>query len=34
MYHLLFFSKNPAALAIWRGVTRIDARGQRGLRFD
>lgn len=31
MYHLLFFSKHPAGLALWRGVTRIEASGQRQL---
>jgi three-Cys-motif partner protein len=31
MYHLLFFSKHPAGLALWRGVTRIEASGQRRL---
>jgi hypothetical protein len=31
MYHLLFFSKHPAGRALWRGVTRIEASGQRRL---
>jgi three-Cys-motif partner protein len=31
MYHLLFFSKHPAGLALWRGVTRVEASGQRRL---
>ena len=31
MYHLLFFSKHPAGLALWRGVTKIEASGQRRL---
>lgn len=31
MYHLLFFSKHPAGLALWRGVIRIEASGQRRL---
>jgi len=34
MYHLLFFSKHDAGLTIWRGIKQIDARGQRGFRFD
>jgi three-Cys-motif partner protein len=29
MYHLLFFSKNPAGLKIWTGIKRIDPGGQR-----
>jgi hypothetical protein len=29
MYHLLFFSKDPAGLALWRGMTRIAPDGQR-----
>ena len=29
MYHLLFFSKDPAGLALGRGVTRIAPDGQR-----
>lgn len=33
MYHLLFFSKHPAGLALWRGVTRIEASGQRRFLF-
>jgi len=31
MYHLLFFSKHRAGLTIWRGIGRIDPRGQRHL---
>lgn len=31
MYHLLFFSKHPIGLAIWRKITRIEATGQRRL---
>jgi three-Cys-motif partner protein len=31
MYHLLFFSKHPTGLALWRGVTRIEPSGQRQL---
>jgi three-Cys-motif partner protein len=31
MYHLLFFSKSQAGLTIWRGISKIDARGQRQL---
>jgi protein gp37 len=31
MDHLLFLSKDPAGLALWRGVTRIEASGQRRL---
>jgi three-Cys-motif partner protein len=31
MYHLLFFSKHEAGLKIWRGIGRIDPRGQRSL---
>jgi three-Cys-motif partner protein len=31
MYHLLFFSKHPAGLALWRGVTKVEASGQRRL---
>jgi hypothetical protein len=29
--HLLFFSKHPTGLALWRGVTRIEPSGQRQL---
>lgn len=31
MYHLLFFSKHPAGLTIWRGIKRIEPSGQRKL---
>ena len=31
MYHLLFFSKNAAALKIWKGIKKIDPGGQRSL---
>jgi len=31
MYHLLFFSKHPAGLTIWRGIKRIELSGQRKL---
>jgi three-Cys-motif partner protein len=31
MYHLLFFSKSEAGLAIWRRIKRIEPSGQRGL---
>jgi len=31
MYHLLFFSKDPAGLTIWHGITRIEPGGQRRL---
>lgn len=31
MYHLLFFSKAPAGLTIWRGVKKIEPSGQRTL---
>ena len=31
MYQLLFFSKHPTGLTLWRGVTRIEASGQRRL---
>jgi three-Cys-motif partner protein len=31
MYHLLFFSRDEAGLKIWRGIAKIDARGQRSL---
>lgn len=31
MYHLLFFSKDPAGLTIWRGIKKIEPRGQRTL---
>ena len=33
MYHLLFFSKHPAGLALWRGVTKVEPSGQRRLSF-
>lgn len=33
MYHLLFFSKHPAGLTIWRGVGRIGPDGQRTLNY-
>ncbi|MEK7878302.1 MAG: hypothetical protein AAB285_00430, partial [candidate division NC10 bacterium] len=29
MYHLLFFSKAPAGLTIWRGIKKIEPSGQR-----
>lgn len=31
MYHLLFFSRYPAGLTIWRGIKRIEPSGQRSL---
>lgn len=31
MYHLLFFSQNPAGLRIWRGIKKIEPSGQRKL---
>jgi three-Cys-motif partner protein len=31
MYHLLFFSKHPAGLTIWRNITKLEASGQRRL---
>lgn len=31
MYHLLFFSKDPAGLTIWRGIKKIEPSGQRTL---
>jgi three-Cys-motif partner protein len=31
MYHLLFFSKHPTGLTLWRNVTKIEASGQRRL---
>lgn len=31
MYHLLFFSKHPAGLTIWRGIKQIEPSGQRKL---
>jgi three-Cys-motif partner protein len=34
MYHLLFFSKHTAGLTIFRGISQIDARGQRHLRLE
>lgn len=33
MYHLLFFSKDPAGLTIWRGIKQIEPSGQRKLRI-
>jgi hypothetical protein len=33
MYHLLFFSKNPLGLKIWRSIGDIGPRGQRRLRL-
>ena len=33
MYHLLFFSKHPTGLKLWRNVTRIEPSGQRRLLF-
>lgn len=31
MYHLLFFSRNPAGLRIWRNIKKIEPTGQRTL---
>lgn len=31
MYHLLFFSRNPAGLKIWRNIKKIEPTGQRTL---
>lgn len=31
MYHLLFFSQDPAGLTIWQGIKRIEPSGQRTL---
>lgn len=31
MYHLLFFSRDPAGLKIWRGIKKIEPSGQRTL---
>ena len=31
MYHLLFFSRDPAGLTIWRGIKKIEPSGQRTL---
>ncbi len=31
MYHLLFFSKDPAGLTIWRGIKKTEPSGQRTL---
>jgi three-Cys-motif partner protein len=33
MYHLLFFSKHPTGLTLWRNITKIEASGQRRLSF-
>jgi three-Cys-motif partner protein len=33
MYHLLFFSQDPAGLTIWRGIKKIEPSGQRALPF-
>jgi len=33
MYHLLFFSKDPAGLTLWRGIKKIEPSGQRPLPF-
>src|SRR5258708_9279432 len=33
MYHLLFFSKHPAGLTLWRGIKKISPSGQRLLPF-
>ena len=33
MYHLLFFSQDPAGLTLWRGIKRIEPSGQRTLPF-
>jgi three-Cys-motif partner protein len=32
MYHLLFFSKSPAGLSIWKGIGEIEPGGQRRLK--
>ena len=31
VYHLLFFSKDPAGLTLWRGIRHIEPSGQRTL---
>jgi hypothetical protein len=31
MHHLLFFSRNPAGLKIWRNIKKIEPTGQRTL---
>ncbi len=33
MYHLLFFSRDPAGLTLWRGIKKIEPSGQRTLPF-
>src|SRR5205823_5283168 len=33
MYHLLFFSKDPAGLTLWRNISRVEPSGQRRLPF-
>jgi len=33
MYHLLFFSQDPAGLALWRGIKKIEPSGQRIFSF-
>jgi len=33
MYHLLFFSRDPTGLTIWRGIKKIEPSGQRILPF-
>jgi three-Cys-motif partner protein len=34
MYHLLYFSQNPAGLTIWRNIKKIEPSGQRAFSFD
>ena len=34
MYHLLFFSRDPTGLTIWRGIKKIEPSGQRILPFS
>jgi hypothetical protein len=34
MYHLLFFSKHPVGLKIWKGIKQIEPNGQRLLGLD
>jgi hypothetical protein len=33
MYHLLFFSQDPAGLTLWRNIKKIEPTGQRSLEF-
>lgn len=33
MYHLLFFSQDPAGLTIWRNIKKVEPSGQRALPF-